>query len=93
MGWNMESLAIEGNQSGVKTFNYVYTLPEGRNTRTASYRGDGLLLGCGTVRLNREQYIRHTALQHGIDPAELVNDISQKIASEISENRELAQAN
>lgn len=92
MGWNIESVEVEGQRGGVRTFNYVYTLPGDRNTRTATYRGDGLLLGNGLVRLNREQYIKHTALQHGVDPAELITGISTKVSTELTGQREMAQA-
>ncbi len=92
MGWKIESLDIEGNLGTARPFNIVYTLPQGRNVRTASYRGDGLLLSSGTVRLNREQYIKQMALQHGVDPQELISAISQHIASEQTGVREVAQA-
>lgn len=92
MGWKIESVDIEGNQGTVRPFNYVYTLPQGRTTRPASYRGDGLLLGSGTVRLNREQFIMQTARQHGVDPDELLEGISEYVASEVSRNREVLRA-
>lgn len=92
MGWKIESMDIEGKHGTVRPFNYVLTLPQGRDARTASYRGDGLLLGSGTVRLNREQYIKQAAIQHGVDPQELIEGISRHVASEAVEARELARA-
>ncbi|MEZ5337753.1 MAG: hypothetical protein R3F46_05765 [bacterium] len=92
MGWKIESVQIEGDGGAVRPFNYIYTLPQASNTRPASYRGDGLLLGSGTVRLNREQQIMHAAQQHGVDPQELIRGISAHVASELDNGREVMRA-
>ena len=92
MGWKIESVEIEGNAGTVRPFNYVYTLPQARNAKPTSHRGDGLLLGGGSVRLNREQYLIQTAQQHGIDPQELIEGISELVASELETGREMLTA-